>query len=198
MMNESSFEVEVKIPIADPESIRASLLELGAVRGHKESQTDIYFGHPCRSFPETDEALRLRRREILSEAHHGNDDNRVQRHELTYKGPKIDPLSKTRVEVSLEFDDYPSAERILTHLGFTKIVEIAKDRSFYEVREITVSVDDVSGVGSFLELEQIVDDRTNIESVREEIFSVVKSLGLDPNQSIRTSYLEIYLEKNTI
>jgi adenylate cyclase class 2 len=116
---------------------------------------------------------------------------------MTYKGPKVDPLSKTRLELSVGLDDSREAGLILTQLGFKAVAEVTKIRSFYAIRDITVSIDDVTDVGLFLELERIVEDENQIESARNDIFEVVRELGLNPDDSIRTSYLELYLEKKS-
>jgi adenylate cyclase class 2 len=118
--------------------------------------------------------------------------------EMTYKGPKVDPLSKTRVELSVGLDDSREAGLILTQLGFKSIVEVTKIRSFFAIRDITISIDDVVDVGIFLELERVVEDESQIALAREGIFDVVRELGLNPEESIRDSYLEMYLSKNPL
>ena len=50
-------------------------------------EVDRYFNHPARDFAETDEALRIRRIGPV---------NRI-----TYKGPRVDTVTKTRQELEL-------------------------------------------------------------------------------------------------
>ncbi|MFW9864150.1 MAG: class IV adenylate cyclase [Candidatus Thorarchaeota archaeon] len=196
-MSESRFEVEVKITLEESEQLEAALLKIGARKLNTETQVDAYFDHPCRSFPETDEAIRIRRRQPHTDDHQVVTDDRPL-NEMTYKGPKVDPLSKTRVELSVGLDDSREAGLILTQLGFKAIAKVTKIRSFYAVREITISIDDVIDVGKFLELERVVEHEHQIASAREDIFDVVRELGLNPEESIRDSYLEMYLEKNPL
>jgi len=196
-MSESRFEVEVKIPIEEAEQLRVNLLEIGARKLNTETQIDAYYDHPCRSFPDTDEAIRIRTRQHHSNHHQVIMDDRPL-NELTYKGPKVDPLSKTRIELSVGLDDSREAGIILTQLGFKAIAEVTKIRSFYVIRDITVSIDDVIDVGLFLELERVVDGENQIIPAREDIFEVVRELGLNPEESIRDSYLEMYLGKNPL
>jgi adenylate cyclase class 2 len=118
--------------------------------------------------------------------------------EMTYKGPKIDPLSKTRLELSVGLDDSKEAGLILKQLGFKEVAEVTKIRAFYAIRDITVSIDDVIDVGLFLELERVVDDENQVASARNDIFEVVRELGLNPEDSIRTSYLELYQEDKSL
>ncbi|MFX0054797.1 MAG: class IV adenylate cyclase [Promethearchaeota archaeon] len=196
-MSESRFEVEVKITLEESERLEAALLKIGARKLNTETQVDAYFDHPCRSFPETDEAIRIRSRQPHTDDRQLVTDDRPL-NEMTYKGPKVDPLSKTRVELSVGLDDSREAGLILTQLGFKTIAKVTKIRSFYVVREITISIDDVIDVGKFLELERVVEHEDQIASAREDIFDVVRELGLNPEESIRDSYLEMYLGKNPI
>ena len=194
-MSERRFEVEVKIPLEETERLGVALLEIGANKLNTETQVDAYYDHPCRSFPETDEAIRIRSRQPHPDHHRVITDDRPL-NEMTYKGPKVDPLSKTRVELSVGLDDSREAGLILTQLGFKAVAEVTKIRSFYSIRDITVSIDDVVDVGMFLELERVVEHEDHIASAREDIFEVVRRLGFNPEESIRDSYLEMYLGRN--
>jgi len=196
-LSQSRFEVEVKIPLQETERLRAALLDIGGKKLNAETQVDAYYDHPCRSFQKSDEAVRIRSRQPHPDVHSVIDSS-MPLIEMTYKGPKVDPLSKTRVELSVGLDDDKTAGLILKQLGFKAVAEITKNRSFYSIREVTVSIDDVIGVGQFLELERVVESENEIKQAREDLFSIINELGLDPAKSIRTSYLEMFLEKNPL
>ncbi|MFW9846052.1 MAG: class IV adenylate cyclase [Candidatus Thorarchaeota archaeon] len=197
-MSSDRYEVEVKIPLKEQEQLRIKLLEIGGRMLNTETQIDTYFDHPCRSFPETDEAIRIRNRQPHPNHHRVILNESIPLNEMTYKGPKVDTGSKTRLEHSVGIDDPIEAGLILTQLGFKPIAEIIKLRSFYQIHDITISIDDVQNVGLHLELERIVDNQDSIIEAREEIFQVVRQLGLDPATSIRDSYLEMYLGKKPL
>lgn len=182
------FEVEIKIPVEDLVSIEKKIESLGATRLNQEIQLDEYFAHPCRSFSDTDEALRLRARKSLT----GEEISA----EMTYKGPKIDPLTKTRVEISIIIPDYEMQSAMLRHLGFISVATVTKQRTFYSFEGTTISLDDVENVGTFIELERVVDSPSEIGPSREVIFDIVRRLDLRPEKSIRKSYLELYLERS--
>jgi adenylate cyclase class 2 len=188
-----SIEVEVKIPLENRKSVEEALHRIGAQRLNSETQVDVYFDHPVRAFQETDEALRLR-------SHHpdmdGDEpDNTIPPpYELTYKGPKLESRSKSRVELSVHISNIDSARSILESLGFKYVATISKRRVFYTVDSITVSVDDVDDVGLFLELERVVTSRRDMNPALDMIFNLIERLGLDSNSSIRTSYLELFLQ----
>ncbi len=190
----SIFEVEVKLPLHDVKAIESVLTDLGAKRTNSEKQIDVYLDHPCKSFGETDEALRLRtRKNIVVDSPDANDipDTEI---EMTYKGPKIDATTKTRIELSVGVDNLEVAKALLLNLGFKDVATITKNRIFYVHKGITVSIDDIQDIGTYLELERVVNSEELIHDARKEIFQLIESMGLNPNDSIRESYLEIYLK----
>ena len=87
------YEVELKFPVADPQSLANKLTAMGATILPAQEEVDLYFAHPSRDFVQTDEALRLRRK---------GDANCI-----TYKGPKIDATTKTRREIELPLTSGP-------------------------------------------------------------------------------------------
>ena len=188
-----SIEVEVKIPIEHRKSVEAALLRIGAQRLNSETQVDVYFDHPARAFQETDEALRLRSRHPDVEGDE-LDSTVPPPYEMTYKGPKLESQSKSRIELSVHISNIDSARLILESLGFKHVATISKRRVFYTIDSITVSVDDVEDVGLFLELERIVTSRGDMSPALDMIFNLIERLGLDSNNSIRTSYLELFLQ----
>jgi len=123
-------EVEVKVR-ADHEKIRPILKKIEAVKSKVETQSDTYFAAPHRDFAKTDEALRIRLEDGKSV--------------LTYKGPKLDGVSKTREELETPVDEVIFT-RILHALGFSEAGKVRKNREFFKAGEITVSLDAVEGL----------------------------------------------------
>jgi adenylate cyclase class 2 len=178
-------EVEVKFPVADPATIRRQLNALGCQwDNHTIEEVDRYFQHPARDFSQTDEALRLRRSDGLAF--------------LTYKGPKIDPGTKTRDEIELPIDPTPEAfaawQNLLERLGFRPVADVRKKRHRAKVQwqdwVIQVSLDDVESLGWYLELETIVPPAL-VEQAKQVVLSLAARLGLGPVE--RRSYLELLL-----
>jgi adenylate cyclase class 2 len=95
----------------------------------------------------------------------------------------------------VRIDDTDSLSAILESLGFKRVGNITKKRKFYSLREITISIDDVESVGLFLELESIAHGKKEMESAKRAIFELLDELGFDPAQSIRESYLELFMYK---
>ena len=189
------YEVEVKVP-ADLEAVRNRLEALDADRKRTVVQEDTYYDAPHRSFPETDEALRIRR-ESTPET-----DEAESR--ITYKGPLLDDESKSREEVETGVADGEKIDAVLTNLGFDAAATVRKERERFALdaaalegdaeRAYAITLDTVDDVGEFVEVETDVEREADLESAREGAYAVLERLGLDPDDQIRTSYLGLLLE----
>jgi adenylate cyclase class 2 len=184
-----TYEVEQKFPVAELKSLETRLVSLGASVSGPREEVDLYFAHPARDFSTTDEALRIRR----------VGDSVI----MTYKGPKIDSTTKTRREIELPLGCAPETaqataadwRRLLETLGFRPVAEVRKLRRRATVpwqgRPVLVTLDDVDELGTFVELEMVVEEE-ELEAAKDRIASLAARLDL--NQSQRLSYLELLLE----
>ncbi len=178
------FEVEQKFAVESFDAIEQQLRERGVQLSLPISQADRYFAHPARDFATTDEALRIRQIE---------DENRI-----TYKGPKLDKLTKTRREIELPLAaGVVQAEQfgeLLIALGFSPRAIVRKlrrtghwmDRGFC----VEVALDEVERVGTFVELEISAGDDA-LDAARAALLALASELGL--TQVERRSYLELLL-----
>ncbi|MCX6669320.1 MAG: class IV adenylate cyclase [Methanothrix sp.] len=166
-------EVKARARIDTPEKI----LALGAVPIGAENHRDLYFNSPFRDFRKSDEALRIRIKEEGAR--------------LTYKGPRLDAKTKSRLERTVQIDDPLEMELILTTLGFVLSAEVRKRRIKYSFGDVTLALDEVEGLGSFLEVE--ARGEADWEEQKEKVLSILRDLGLE--ESIRSSYLELLEEK---
>jgi adenylate cyclase class 2 len=178
-------EVELKFRLVAPEELLAQLLARGAVPLGETIERDTYFSHPVRDFAKTNEALRIRW------------DGREAT--MTYKGPLMDAVSKTREEYQLEFaseDSLEEAAKILERLNFKQFGSVEKRRTSFHLsfqnHTVTVSIDDVLGLGVFIELETLADE-DSWEQARNALQALAASLGLTDPQ--RRSYLELLGER---
>lgn len=179
------YEVELKFRI-DHDRIRDRLTALGAEPAGQRTQTDTYYDAPHREFAETDEALRIRRESTPTET--------VDK--LTYKGPLVEAESKTRIEHETRVGDGDELDHALSGLGFSPAATVEKHREFYALEGYTITLDSVSGLGEFLEIEAEADE-DSIEAVRDGAIELLDQLGLDPDDQIRTSYLGLLLASET-
>jgi adenylate cyclase class 2 len=193
-MIEGMIEVEIKVPLSSDafSHIQESITKLGGIHLYSETQRDFYYDHPCRSFQETDEALRVRKSIAITSK---EEKSVYAPFELVYKGPKLDTKSKTRHELSISISDVSSANAILEELGFRSIATISKKRTSFKHGLTTICLDEVDDVGFFMELERVVPIEEDLELIRDQLFEILKHLGIEAKTAIRTSYLELYLEK---
>ncbi|MGQ3327769.1 MULTISPECIES: class IV adenylate cyclase [Halorubrum] len=190
------YEVEIKVP-ADVGVVRERLREAGAERVDARRQRDAYYDAPHRDFAETDEALRVRREVPLSDGIDGEPrssaDSSAETTKLTYKGPRLDRESKTRVEHETAVDDGEAMAGVLSELGFDPAAVVEKRREFWSFEGFTVTLDAVDGVGEFVEIEREIGDEGAIEATRDEALAALDRLGLDGDSQVRTSYLGLLL-----
>ena len=108
---------------------------------------------------------------------------------ITYKGPRIDADSKTRVEHETEVSDADATVGLFSGLGFEPAATVEKRREFWSLAGFTVALDRVDGLGEFVEIEREVAAEGDIEATRDEALGVLERLGLDGDTQVRTSYL---------
>ena len=166
-------EIEVKAKIDDERYIEEKIKEMGGLLIGEEKQRDIYFNHPCRDFRKSDEALRVRIKDFQAE--------------ITYKGKKLDKITKTREEITVKVKDFKGIIEMLKKLNFKVVAEVVKHRKKYMLNNLIICIDNVENLGKFIEVEEKSDkyDPTNV-------LTLMKKLGI--KKTIRKSYLEMLLE----
>jgi adenylate cyclase class 2 len=201
------YEVEVKVR-ADHDDVRERLSAADADHVERVRQEDTYYDAPHRDFASTDEALRLRREtrvpaeseqatvgdgEVDGEGREDADDRAETAVRVTYKGPLLDESSKTREEHETGVCDPESMAGVLDGLGFIAAATVEKDRDRYRLDGYTVTLDAVDGLGEFVEVEAEASTDAEVDAAREGAFAVLRDVGLDPADQIRTSYLGMLL-----
>ena len=176
-------EVEAKVVLPGCSVLREveeRLRGLGAALVEEKVEEDTYYQHPCRDFAETDEALRVRR----------SSGGRV---EVTYKGPKrMLGGAKAREEVNVVVAG-GDVDALLRGLGFRPVAVVRKRRRYYRVGDVLVTLDEVEGLGCFVEAEYVGDG--GVEEAVEAIEGVLGALGVTGYPRTGKSYLELLLEK---
>lgn len=173
-------EVEMKLRSPDNNKVISLLKSIGAQQISDEVMDDVYFSHPSRDFGDTDEAVRLR--------------GRGQRCEMTYKGPRMAmSASKAREELTIVVDDGLVARRMLERLGFEEFASVSKHRTSFLLDRLRVDVDDVDGLGQFIELELMTEDPVRAEG----LIQLVKS-KLPLAEPVPDTYLEMLTRRQSV
>ncbi|MHA1409267.1 MAG: class IV adenylate cyclase [Candidatus Odinarchaeia archaeon] len=174
-------EVEVKIKLDDKNRFLENIKKFGAIKLQSQVEEDIYFQHPLRDFSKTDEALRIRKVD--------------GKFTLTYKGPKLGEMTKTREEINVYIEDGERMKNLLVKLGFKHLQKITKKREIYRLGEIEIFVDHVDGLGDYVEFEILTTDKNEISLNEKKIFNLLSQVGLGDEKLITKSYLELILER---
>lgn len=170
-------EIEIKSYCKSHEEVESKLLKLGAKELETVFEEDTYFQHPSRDFKESGEAFRIRRID--------------QNYFITYKGPKVNTKSKTRYEAETGIADGKVARDVFERLGFVEAGRVTKDRKTYSFSDIEICIDNVHGLGKFVELEKIGED---YEKDEKDLFALAEKLDL--NEFTSRSYLSLLMEKS--
>ncbi len=182
-------EVEQKYWLAELPAFESQLSAIGAVATVSHHHEDEYFNHPARDFAATKEALRIRRIDGL--AH------------ITYKGPRLAGAIKAREELewSLAPGDADGAltARLWRTLGFHSVAVVKKHRRLFSCirlgSDLSITIDDVAGVGLLAEIEIVVSDVDSVEPARRRIEGIAETLHLDCVEP--RSYLSLWLASHS-
>jgi len=169
-------EIEAKLKVESLTEVEQRLQAVGAEFVAEQNQSDAYYDDPVRALAGGDRCLRVRLRVRRQQT--------ADRQEvvLTYKGPKQRDDFKKRLELEVLVSDGETLEQILTELGYQRTITVKKRRRLWRQGDCLVALDDVAGLGQFVEIEG-PDDRA--------IKAVQKGLGLDGVMHIRKGYAHL-------
>ena len=165
-------EVEVKFRV-DFEGMRRKIESLGASFIREELQEDVYFSLPHPRL------LRVRKLKNLGKAF------------LTYKEIKDPGRNEEFDELEVEVSDFETTLEILKRLGFEEDVVVRKRRLVYRLGDVTFELNDVEGLGGFLDIEVISDD---VGRAKDKIWEIAKKLGLGEEDVEPRLYQELIRE----
>lgn len=169
-------EIEAKLKVSSLQQIKQRLERLDARFLEEQLQTDYHFDDANRTLQKTDRCLRIRRQ--LS--------NQTERFFLTYKGAREKSRLKKRQEIEIKIEDADSTEKLLSALGYKKVLTIEKKRRIWQIGECEVALDELPLLGEFVEIEGPDE---------EKIADIQKSLQLSDLPHIPQSYASLMKEK---
>ena len=109
--------------------------------------------------------------------------------QLNFKGPKLDDASMTRKEMETMVGNGETAKAILKQIGFMPVTSVEKVRQYFHRGRLTVCVDQVTGLGDFLELEILTESEEGRSAALAEIEEVLRQVGYSMADTTRSSYL---------
>lgn len=155
------FEAERKFRCDDISGVQARLNQIGAIPFTLgNSETDVFFDLSDGRLEANNQFHTLR---------HMLPSDRVL---WISKGPAKDEC------VAMDLSDFDKAVQMLTSLGFVELRRISKKRDIFFVDQFHVTLDDVVGLGTFVELAVMTDDEDSLPRLRDEVQQAADGLGL--------------------
>lgn len=162
--------VEIKAQCEDPSSIRKYLIEHGAEFKGIDQQTDTYFNV-------NNGRLKLRE---------GNIENNLIWYERNNQaGPKNSNFDLVKVE------DAKGIKAALTKANGIKVV-VKKNREIYFIKNVKFHIDEVPGLGSFVEIEagNKLADLSEVE-LREQCEFYLREFKITQEDLVKESYSDM-------
>lgn len=166
-------DVEIKAKCKNHARIRNILKKKGALFGGEDHQIDIYFKSPTGR-------LKLRKSTIESVLVYYIRDNikgiKPSEYYL-YKAPEPEKLEE------------------LLKIALGELVTVEKKREVYFIDNVKFNIDDVKGLGKFVEIEAITTNPDEIDHMDEIVRSYVKLFDIEEIDIQSHSYSDLLLEK---
>jgi adenylate cyclase, class 2 len=105
-------------------------------------------------------------------------------HTFTLKRPLENALSCAEHETQVV--DRAAMHEAILAMGFYPTVRIVKERRSAHVQGMEICLDQVDGLGAFLELERMVGDDASGDKVQDELVAYVAGLGIDAERTDET------------
>jgi len=106
------------------------------------------------------------------------------RHYFTLKQPA--GSAQDCLEFETQVADRQAMHHAALHMGYRPTVRIAKTRRTATVDDFSLCVDEVDGLGGFLELERMAPDDADAQAIQADLAAFVGSLGITATQTGQT------------
>lgn len=171
-------EIEIKAKIISTASIVAVLEAQDIAVSSPVTQHDRVYGQDGVEDADDNTAAWLR---IRSETKHGE-----TKHIFTLKRSVTNQMDS--IEHETEVSDPAELEAIIDQLSFSLYSDLTKTRLKAYLNDIEICIDDVDGLGSFVEVEKLTDEDVDYDSVAAELRDVLNQLGVKPEDEVTDGY----------
>jgi adenylate cyclase class 2 len=165
-MAHDGIEIEVKFPLLNPKET-LGWLGKNAEFKYERRQIDEYFNAPHRDFfagERVDDWLRLR-----------SEDG--GKHSINYKHwHQSETESFYCDESESEISSADDMRRILASLQFAPVIKVDKLRRAFRLGNAEIAVDEVDGLGFFIEVEHY-GDGADKEKIKRDLIASIKKMG---------------------
>jgi adenylate cyclase class 2 len=98
------------------------------------------------------------------------------RHYFTLKQPADN--AQDCLEYETQVTDRQAMHHAALHMGYRPTVRIAKTRRMATLDDCSLCIDEVEGVGGFLEVERMAPDHADAQTIQADLAVFVSSLGI--------------------
>jgi len=166
-------EVEVKYRVRDAEELLTALKARGIELGAPIRQDDQAYAPDCWAYGDPRRGVPFARLRTVD-----------GRHIFTLKRPAENLHSCEEHETAIA--DRDQMHHAILAMGFCPTVRIVKLRRTATVGDLVLCVDELDGLGVFLEVERMVPDGVPGEAVQAELSRFVASLGIEAERTGQT------------
>lgn len=173
-------ELEIKAQVHNKQALLKKLSELPVTMDEQFRQQDIVYAQIDRD-PDHSKNSWLRIR------------NENGKHIFTLKRAVTNELDN--IEHETEVSNPEELEKIIILLGFQEHSAIDKTRQKAVHKDVEICIDEVTGLGTFVEAEAMVEDTANYEKTYDELWRLFKELGIDKSDEVNKGYDVLIREK---
>ncbi|MDT3440853.1 MULTISPECIES: class IV adenylate cyclase [unclassified Pseudofrankia] len=166
-------EVEVKYSVENAEALLAALRVRGIHLGAAVYQDDQAYAPSGWSFGDSKIGVSFLRLRTVD-----------GRHWFALKQPGTN--AQDCLEYETEVVNRQQMHEAILHMGYRATVRVAKSRRTGRHGDTTLCLDEVEGVGTFLELERMMPDDQPATVVQDELAAFVTSLGIEAVRTAET------------
>jgi adenylate cyclase class 2 len=168
-------EIEVKARVRNAEQFKAALTAHGIHLNDPDSQHDTIYttgDWDFTTFTRDKNMIRIRRQ--------------TGRNLLTLKRAGVNELRSLEYETAIA--DPVQMHEILLLTGYQPIVEVKKKRQKAKYQDIEICFDEIEGLGTFVELEQLSESSEKVEEIQEELYTFLETLGISREERETRGY----------
>ena len=180
-----NIEVELKYRVLDTKGAVEKLDSIAVIGKKGDYQKDDYYTPIHRDFIKQKpivEWLRVRETPAKNTINYKKWHNK-QGYE-TVSGDEIETL----------IGDSQQLREIFERLDFKKLISVEKSRSTWNYKDVEIVIDEVTGLGTFIELET-KGDFNSLEDAKNHLYEIVKELNLSLGQQDFKGYPHLLLEQ---
>lgn len=172
-MQKSLKEIEVKAKVKSFVLVKKKLEKLGCIFLKPITQEDQIFlrvGDSFSNFKMGSILLRIRK----------------QNNQKIFTLKKRQEAEMSSIEKEIVIQDAKTLEEIIKYLGFREVVKVKKVRIKCKYKNSEICLDQVKGLGSFIEVEKF--STGNTFKIQEELFRFLETLGVKREDRVLHGY----------